>query len=67
MEFDITENKYRKVLIAAQRARQLEKGARPLVQLSNMKTTNIALHEVERGLIGFEFILDAQELEARRD
>lgn len=58
-------NKYHKVLIASQRARQLEKGARPLVQVENMKVTNIALHEVELGLIGFEFVLDPKELAAR--
>lgn len=66
MEPTIIENKYRKVLVAAQRARQIEKGARPLVQVANMKATCIALQEVEEGLIGFDFILDPKELAARR-
>ena len=56
MKNTLSENKYHKVLIASQRARQLEKGARPLVELANMKTTSVALTEVERGLIGFDFI-----------
>ena len=63
---NIIENKYRKVLVAAQRARQIEKGARPLVQVANMKATHIALQEVEGGLISFDFILDPKELAARR-
>jgi DNA-directed RNA polymerase subunit omega len=66
MEPNIIENKYRKVLVAAQRARQIAKGARPLVQWNNMKATIIALQEVEDGLISFDFILDPKELAARR-
>jgi DNA-directed RNA polymerase subunit omega len=65
MKPTIIENKYRKVLVAAQRARQIAKGARPLVQLTNMKATLIALQEVENGLIGFDFVLDQDEVEAR--
>ncbi len=65
MEPKSIENKYRKVLVAAQRARQITKGARPLVQLANMKATIIALQEVENGLIGFDFVLDQNEVEAR--
>ena len=66
MEPNIIENKYRKVLVAAQRARQIEKGARPLVQVANMKATLIALQEVEGGLISFDFVLDPKELAVRR-
>lgn len=66
MEPNIIENKYRKVLVAAQRARQIEKGARPLLQLANMKATHIALQEVESGLIGFDFTHHPKELVARR-
>jgi len=57
MKANIIENKYRKVLVAAQRAKQIQKGARPLVQIPGMRATQIALEEVERGLISFEFIL----------
>lgn len=56
MKPNIIENNFRKVLVAAQRARQLEKGARPLIQVANMKATYIALQEVESGLIGFDLI-----------
>jgi DNA-directed RNA polymerase subunit omega len=57
MKVNIVENKYRKVLVAAQRARQIQKGARPLVQVPGMRATRIAIEEVELGLISFEFIL----------
>ena len=52
----ISDNRFLKVLIAAQRAKQIHRGARPLVQKSNTRATRIALEEVERGLISFEFI-----------
>ena len=66
MKEALRDNKYHQVLIAAQRARQLEKGARPRVSLANMKVTSIALTEVERGLIGFDFIRDPEEITAHR-
>ena len=57
MKANIIDNKYRKVLVAAQRAKQIQKGARPLVQVPGMRATTIALEEVKRGLINFEVIL----------
>ncbi len=51
-----SDNRFLKVLIAALRAKQIHKGARPLVQTSNTRATRIALEEVERGLISFEFM-----------
>jgi|SRR5262245_16103358 len=63
----IGENRFLKVLIAAQRAKQIHKGARPLVQQSNTRATRIALEEVERGLIGFEFISQDPDLKSARD
>jgi len=61
MKATIIDNKYRKVLVASQRAKQIQKGARPLIQMPGVRATRIALEEVERGLIGFEFILDPKE------
>jgi DNA-directed RNA polymerase subunit omega len=66
MKSNIVDNKYRKVLVASQRVRQLEKGARPLLQSENMKRTFIALREVEQGLISFEFISDPKDLPVPR-
>jgi DNA-directed RNA polymerase subunit omega len=48
------DSKYRKILIAAKRSKQIQKGARPRVNLVNSKPTRIALEEVERGLVNFE-------------
>lgn len=56
MKDDMINNKFLKVLITAQRAKQLHKGAHSLVQDSGGRATRIALEEVERGLIDFEFI-----------
>src|SRR5215468_7595929 len=67
MNNDISDNRFLKVLIAAQRAKQIHKGARPLVQKSNARATRIALEEVERGLISFEFIQQNPDLKSGRD
>ncbi|MGH9753928.1 MAG: DNA-directed RNA polymerase subunit omega [Blastocatellia bacterium] len=63
----ISDNRFLKVLIAAQRAKQIHKGARPLVRNLNARATRIALEEVERGLISFEFISKAPDLKSGRD
>jgi DNA-directed RNA polymerase omega subunit len=63
----ISDNRFLKVLIAALRARQIHKGARPLVRNSKERATRIALEEVERGLIGFEFISQNPDLKVKRD
>lgn len=54
------DSKYRKILIAAKRSKQLARGARPRVVLPNAKMTRIALEEVDQGKIEFE-IFDAEE------
>lgn len=50
------DSKYRKILIAAKRSKQLQRGAKPRLSLPNAKPTRIALEEVEHGLIEFEVI-----------
>jgi DNA-directed RNA polymerase omega subunit len=51
-------NKYRIVLLASQRAKQLQNGAQQRVVLTGVKSTRIALTEVQQGLIGFHLDLD---------
>jgi DNA-directed RNA polymerase omega subunit len=63
----ISDNRFLKVLIAAQRARQIHKGARTLVRSSNTRATRIALEEVDRGLISYEFITQNPDLKSGRD
>lgn len=55
------DSKYRKILIAAKRSKQIQKGARPRVGLANSKPTRVALEEVERGLINFEITSNVEK------
>jgi len=48
------DSKYRKILIAAKRSKQLQRGAKPRVNMPNAKPTRVALEEFEQGLIDFE-------------
>jgi DNA-directed RNA polymerase omega subunit len=52
------DSKYRLILVAAQRSKQLQKGARPRVEMDAQrhKPTRIALEEVQRGLINFSIL-----------
>jgi DNA-directed RNA polymerase omega subunit len=63
----ISDNRFLKVLITAQRAKQIRKGARPLVENSNTRATRLALEEVDRGLISFEFMPEVSDLRNGRD
>ena len=56
MSYDLSNNKFLRVLIAAQRAKQIRKGARPLVQTTDTRATRIAIEEATQGLIGYEFL-----------
>ena len=53
-------SKYRFIIIAAERAKQLQNRAKPKVKIRSAKPAKIAMREVEEGLIGFE-ILKAPE------
>jgi DNA-directed RNA polymerase subunit omega len=55
------DSKFRYILIAAKRARQLQSGVRPLVQSSYKKSTKIAQQEVSAGLIPFELVAAKSE------
>ena len=48
------DRKYRLVLLAARRSKQIQKGARPRVHSSARKPTRVALEEVERGLVPYQ-------------
>ena len=52
------DSKYRLILVAAQRSKQLQKGARPRVEMDAQrhKPTRIALEEVQRGMINFSIL-----------
>ncbi len=54
MDEMVIDSKYRKILIAAKRSKQLQRGARPRVNVPNAKPTRVALEEIEQGMIEFE-------------
>jgi DNA-directed RNA polymerase omega subunit len=51
------DSKYRLVLLAARRSKQIQKGARPRLHSAARKPTRIALDEVERGLVPYQPIV----------
>jgi DNA-directed RNA polymerase subunit omega len=51
------DSKYRMIIVAAQRSKQLQRGARPRIEMDTQhhKHTRVALMEVEQGKIDFSF------------
>ena len=51
----VVDSKYRMIIIAAQRSKQIQRGARPRVEMDSQrhKPTRVALEEVMRGKINF--------------
>jgi DNA-directed RNA polymerase subunit omega len=47
-------SKYRFIIIAAERAKQLQNNAKPKVKTKSTKPAYIAMRELEQGLISFE-------------
>ena len=50
------DSKFRFILVAARRARQLQAGAKPLLQTASKRPTRIAQQEVGAGLVPIEFM-----------
>lgn len=48
------DSKYRLVLLAAQRSKQLQRGAKPRIYAVARKPTRVALEEVRRGLVRYQ-------------
>jgi DNA-directed RNA polymerase omega subunit len=50
------DSKYRMIIVAAKRSKQLQRGARPHIEIDPLKhkPTRIALEEVQQGKVGFE-------------
>ena len=53
------DSKFRYILVAAKRARQLQAGARPLIQSTAKRLTRVAQQEVTAGLVPFELLAPA--------
>jgi DNA-directed RNA polymerase omega subunit len=54
------DSKYRMIILAAQRSKQLQRGAAPRVELDPRKTkpTRIAMKELDAGKVNFETLTD---------
>jgi DNA-directed RNA polymerase omega subunit len=50
------DSKFRYILIAAKRTRQLQAGAKPLVNRPSRKLTRVAQEEVASGLVKYEIV-----------
>lgn len=59
-EFD---SKFRFILVAAERAKQILNGAPPKIDLKSRKPAYIAIKEVEAGVVPFEILEEAGEEE----
>jgi DNA-directed RNA polymerase omega subunit len=57
------DSKYRLIILAAKRSKQLQRGARPRIDIdvTKHKPTRIALEEVIRGRVQFHFNNDGEE------
>jgi DNA-directed RNA polymerase subunit omega len=51
------DSKFRMILLAAKRARQLQSGAKPLIHTMAKKATRIAQDELKAGVLPFELLL----------
>lgn len=59
------DSKYRLIIVAAKRSKQLQRGAKPRIEIDPLKhkSTRIALEEVIRGKVPFRIKNDDQKLE----
>lgn len=57
------DSKYRLIILAAKRSKQLQRGARPRIDIDTLKhkNTRIALEEVIRGRVNFTVNRDGEE------
>lgn len=56
LESNEVDSKYRKIILAAQRSKQIQRGANPRVDMDPRKSkpTRIAMRELDEGKIDFE-------------
>ncbi len=50
----IADSKFRMILLAAKRARQIQGGSKPLVHTAARKATRIALEELKAGVLPYD-------------
>lgn len=57
------DSKYRLVLLASQRSKQLQRGAKPRIYAGARKPTRVALEEVQRGLVRYQPLIKPIKVE----
>lgn len=57
------DSKYRLVLLAAKRSKQLQRGAKPRIYSFAKKTTRVALEEARRGMVRYQPLVKPMKLE----
>lgn len=57
------DSKFRFILVAAERAKQLQQGAPPKVDLKSRKSAYVAIREVEQEMIPYEVLEEEEEEE----
>lgn len=58
---DEYDSKFRFILVAAERAKQLQNGYPPKVDVKSPKPAHIAIQEAQQGLITWEILEEADE------
>ena len=58
---DNFDSKFRFILVAAERAKQLQNGAPRKIDIDSPKPAHVAIHEVQRGLISFKILEDDEQ------
>lgn len=58
---DNFDSKFRFIVVAAERARQIQGGAPPMLETGSRKAAHIAIREVEEGLVDFEILEEEPE------
>jgi DNA-directed RNA polymerase subunit omega len=62
----VVDNRFELVLMSTKRARQLEKGAQPLVESTNDKPTVLALREIAEGKVDMALLNEIEKAERAR-
>ncbi len=58
---DEYDSKFRFILVAAERAKQLQNGYPPMIDVKSPKPAHIAIQEAQQGLITWEVLEEADE------
>ena len=61
------DSKFRLILVAAERAKQLQRGAPPRVDSKSRKAAHIALEEIEKNLVPYQILEDEEEEEEEEE